>query len=135
MTKLPGFNLGMITLSYSVHRCFTCLGFIPSFLVAFRQARFLAVGQSAAVAVAKAKRGKPGFTLSGMLSSASALQLQVHPREGFAGLAIDLSAPRIGIFIGDTLISSSGAGCPFHIAAVRRLRSSGSRTVAVAPIP
>jgi hypothetical protein len=96
-----------ITPSYSVQRCLTCFGFIPSFLVALRQASFLAVVQSAAVAVPKANRGKPGFRLSGMVSSASALQLQVHPRTGLAGLMTDLSAPLIAIFKGVGKISSS----------------------------
>lgn len=45
-----------------------------------------------------------------MLSSASALQLQVHPRAGLAGLATDLSAPLMGIFTGDAEISTSEAG-------------------------
>ncbi len=50
-----------------------------------------------------------------MLSSASALQLQVHPRGGLAGLATDLSAPLLGIFEGDAEISSSEAGFPLFI--------------------
>jgi hypothetical protein len=63
---------------------------MPSFLVASRFPSRFAMAQSEAVTVAKANGGNSGFTFPGILSSASARQLQVHPRGGFAGFATDL---------------------------------------------
>ena len=66
---------------------------MPRFLIASRLPCFAAIPQSAAVTVANANKGSIGTRFPGILSSASALQLQVHPRGGLAGFATDLFAP------------------------------------------
>jgi hypothetical protein len=63
---------------------------MPRFLVASRLPSFAAVRQSAAVIVANANKGKSGFRFPGILSSASALQLQVQPLGSLGGLVTDL---------------------------------------------
>jgi hypothetical protein len=55
---------------------------------------FAAVRQSPAVIVANANKGKSGFRLPGIPSSASALQLQVQPFCSWGGLATDLFVPK-----------------------------------------
>src|SRR5690348_16532938 len=86
------FRHGFLLHSHSVQRHFTCFGFIPSLLVASRFPCLAAIAQSAAVTAAKANNGNSSLRLPGMLSSASARQLHVHPCGGLGGLATDLSA-------------------------------------------
>jgi hypothetical protein len=54
----------------------------------------LLVRQSAAVIVTNANKGKSGFRLPGIPSSASALQLRVQPLGGLSGLVTDLFVPK-----------------------------------------
>jgi hypothetical protein len=77
---------------------------MPSFPVASRFPCRFAIVQSVAVTVAKANSGKSGFRFPGMLSSASARHVQVHPLGGLDGFATDLSAP----LMAPTSISVSG---------------------------
>lgn len=76
-----------------------CLGFMPRFWVAILLAALLAAAQSAAVAVPKANRARPGLMLPGIVSSASALQVQVHPQLGFAGAGIVLGAEEVLVVV------------------------------------
>src|SRR5437016_2801388 len=70
----------------------TCLGFMRSVRVAARFAALLASAQFPAVAVPKANTGNPGLMLPGIVSSASALQVQVQPFLGHSGSGIVLGA-------------------------------------------
>jgi hypothetical protein len=65
---------------------------MPSVRVAARFAALLASAQFPAVTVPKANKGKPGLMLPGIVSSASALQVQVQPFLGHSGSGIVLGA-------------------------------------------
>jgi hypothetical protein len=81
-----------------------------SFLIASRSRA--AITQSGAVIVANANSGNSGLTLPGILSSASARQLQVHHWAGFAGLATDRSAvtPTTATISGSDMVKSRPTG-------------------------
>jgi hypothetical protein len=65
---------------------------MASFFVASRLAALLAFAQSASIAAPNANIGSPAFTFPGMLSSASARQMHLHPLDGFSGSGMDVSA-------------------------------------------
>ena len=81
--------------------------------VAIRFAALLASAQFEAVAVPNANKGKPGLMLPGMVSSASARQVQVHPRFGQSGGGIF----RLGAGFGSGCCMSPapGVGSPASI--------------------
>ena len=84
---------------------------MPSARVAIRLASFIASEQLEAVAVPNAKSGKPGLMLPGIVASASALQVQVHPRFGHGGWGIPLPGPGAGAGVG--VGAGSGDTVPF----------------------
>jgi len=102
----------------------TCLGCLPKVRVALRFACLLASAQFFAVAVPKANAMSPGRIFPGILSFASALQLQVHPQLGFFGLGIVRSW--------DWSVASSVASSP-NISLSKRVVLSTNASFAAVP--
>jgi hypothetical protein len=72
-----------------------CFGFIPGLMVTIRFASLVASAQLDALAVPKANRGSPDRTFPGIVSSASALHVQVYSHLGLADLDMVLSPSKI----------------------------------------